>query len=187
MKVGLLSNFLTRQRMACLPPFLSGAILDIGCGWSPFLQAFPGAADYTGVDKWSHVIESLRLQYPGKEFHVRNIDREELSLPRRYDTILMMAVIEHLENPGLIISQIPALLAPGGKIVLTTPTPLGNLVHHYGSNIWLFSSEAAEEHHLIFNFVSLQKLLNTYNLKILTYRTFQFGGNQLCVAGSMDR
>jgi 2-polyprenyl-3-methyl-5-hydroxy-6-metoxy-1,4-benzoquinol methylase len=184
--VGLFSDFLFHQRIKLVKPFLSGSILDIGCGYTPVLRALPGGAEYIGVDKWPDALKYVRSKYPNETFITCDIDRERLVLPGKYKTIVMMAVLEHLENPDLIFSQIPTFLAPGGKLVISTPTVMGNFIHHLGAKIRLFSSEAAEEHHIIYRLSTLRKLLNGYDLKILAYRTYLLGGNQLCIAGFKD-
>jgi len=52
-------------------------------------------------------------------------DAQSFSLDQRFDTITAGELIEHLENPGAFLRTAAAHLAPGGRIVLTTPTPFG--------------------------------------------------------------
>lgn len=44
---------------------------------------------------------------------------------RTFDTIICAELIEHLENPYSFLRDIGELLAPGGRVILTTPNPLG--------------------------------------------------------------
>jgi 2-polyprenyl-3-methyl-5-hydroxy-6-metoxy-1,4-benzoquinol methylase len=95
--------------------------------------------------------------------------------------MLMIAVIEHLRNPGNILRQIPVLLKPDGKFVLTTPTPLGGKIHAIGARINLFYKEAADQHEGFYNRTQISTLLCKYCLEITCFERFLYGGNQLVV------
>jgi 2-polyprenyl-3-methyl-5-hydroxy-6-metoxy-1,4-benzoquinol methylase len=38
-----------------------------------------------------------------------------------YDVVVAADVLEHLYDPGLVLAQLPELLAPGGKVVISVP------------------------------------------------------------------
>jgi len=44
---------------------------------------------------------------------------------REFDSILLGAVIEHLETPYQALRDLNSLLAEGGRLILSTPNPLG--------------------------------------------------------------
>ncbi len=48
-------------------------------------------------------------------------DAHEFSLGVHFDTIVAGEVIEHLEDPGRFLRNVKRNLAPGGRIILTTP------------------------------------------------------------------
>jgi len=180
--VGIFTDFLVEQRLAQVLPYVKGKILDLGCGDATILARLPDRAGYIGVDSRQQTVDKLKGQFPDVMFVRCDLDKEPVDLGRKFDTVVMMAVIEHLELPETILSQIPSLLNPGGRLVMTTPTPGGNWIHHTGSKMGLFSQAAADEHKFIFNQHSLYSLFDQCGLEMLLYRRFLFGQNQLCVA-----
>lgn len=43
---------------------------------------------------------------------------------RTFDTVICGELIEHLENPYAFLRDVAPLIAPGGRLVLTTPNPV---------------------------------------------------------------
>lgn len=52
-------------------------------------------------------------------------DAAELLKGRRFDTIICGELIEHVEEPYRLLRDLRGLLADGGRLILTTPNPLG--------------------------------------------------------------
>jgi 2-polyprenyl-3-methyl-5-hydroxy-6-metoxy-1,4-benzoquinol methylase len=181
----LLSNWLRRQRQAALAPYLRGAVLDIGCGLGELARLLPPGQPYVGVDRRPDWVERLRREWPQHEFHVRDIEQQDLELERRFDTIVMAAVIEHLRRPERVLRQLPGCLEPGGRLLITTPSPLGNALHAAGARLGLVYLAAADEHVRIYTALSVQPLLARFGLQLAASRPFLLGGNQLfvCSAG----
>jgi 2-polyprenyl-3-methyl-5-hydroxy-6-metoxy-1,4-benzoquinol methylase len=93
-------------------------MLDIGCGDGvlfPFLSAFgtvegiePDPLTVTPDGPWRDAI------------HLRPFD-ETFAPDARYDLILMLDVLEHLDAPEAALRHASALLAPGGRMLITVP------------------------------------------------------------------
>ena len=66
-------------------------------------------------------------------------------------------------------------------IILTTPAPIGDIILKTGSLIGLFDKAAEEEHNFLFNKKGLFDLATHTNLRILKYKRFCFGFNQMIV------
>ena len=181
----LLSSFLQRQRLRVAKPYIHGQVLDLGCGFGEVTQLIP-QEDYIGIDGQIKIVEWLRVNHPGYEFHHFDLDHDQLTLNLKFDTIIMLAVIEHLEHPDKILSQIPSLLKIGGLFVMTTPAPSGNILHKIGAEIGIFSKHAAEDHEIIFTFESMKPYLSRNGLKIREYCQFLFGTNQLFICESIS-
>lgn len=184
---GLFSNLLRQQRFKAIVPYIKGDILDMGCGLANILSYLPSDQIYVGIEKHPDMFEWLLENRKGYEFHQKNLDQDVLTLNRRFDTILMLAVVEHMKNPPNILCQISGLLKPGGRLLITTPSQFGDGIHSIGAKAGLFSKHAAEEHETIFSLETLQSLLNENGLTVDTYRKFLWGGNQLFVCSARFR
>lgn len=183
---GLFSHYLRQKRFQAVAPFLQGDVLDLGCGFAEILPWLKPGQAYVGVESHPVIIDWLALNQPGYSFYQQDLDFEDLHVPGKYDTILMIAVIEHLENPQRVLQQVPAYLKPGGRLVVTTPTPLGDMIHGIGARVGLFSKFAVDEHETIFTRETLTPLLAACRLKVQVYRHFLLGGNQLAVCTALD-
>jgi SAM-dependent methyltransferase len=174
----LLSGWLRRQRLKSIAPFVNGDVLDLGCGHAPANDLVPAGRRYVGVDVRSVFASAVEQCRPGAEFYVRDLERDALDLPGRFDTILMIAIVEHLADPNRVLGQLPGYLAPGGRLLLTTPTPLGHLIHRTGAALGLFYRVAAQEHKSIFTAETLGQQLAKSGLCVADYGQFLLGGNQ---------
>ena len=177
----LLTDFLQRQRLRAVSPYVKGDVLDLGCGNAKVVALLRPDQNYVGVDGRLDMIRWLADNYARYAFYHCNLDREALTTLGRFDTILMMAVIEHLAEPGRLLCQLPHYLKPGGKLIITTPSPLGDKVHQLGARLGVFSMEATREHKIIFDYEALRICLERNGLQITHYRRFLLGGNQLFV------
>jgi SAM-dependent methyltransferase len=95
-------------------------VLDVGAGDGYLIHALHSALGFQqSVAQDIHLTESLarQLSKPGVEF-VR-----ELSDPAyRAELILLLDVIEHVEDPVALLSQLRReRLAPGGRMLITVP------------------------------------------------------------------
>lgn len=180
-----LSGMLSGWRHRMVVPYVKGRVLDIGCGNAMMLQKHHSNIDrYVGVEFSPARVERLAEQFPEATFISRDLDRQPLALDERFDTILLIAVIEHIWNQKFLFEQIIDLLHPGGKIIVTTPTPFGNdMIHPLGAAMGIFAQSAVEDHIVIYNRRRFRNLAREFALRLLVYRRFQFFSNQLVILG----
>ena len=180
---GLLSNFLIKQRQNTVKPYLDKKknILDLGCGvfsWGNLLQP---ATSYTGVDIEPDIISFNKEHYPEYFFYQKNLDQEELSLPLgNFDLVIMLAILEHLENPAKVLREVKETLQDDGIIILSTPHPRGESVLEIGSKVKIFSQDK-HQHQPLFDRKKIQDIAEQADLKIVEFRSFLFGFNQKVV------
>jgi len=74
-----------------------------------------------GVDYLAEAVAELNKR--GYEFV--QADVTDMSLGVEADTVVAGELIEHVDNPGLMLECIADHLKPGRKLVLTTPNPWG--------------------------------------------------------------
>lgn len=109
-------------------------VLHLGCVDHPFLHerlasgdllhaAIDGvAAELWGVDLDREGLETLRAA-GFAHLHEANIEQlDAAGLTGQFDVIVAGEIIEHLTSPGAFLRQVPRLLAPGGKLLVTVPS-----------------------------------------------------------------
>jgi len=175
----LFTPFLQKQRFAIIQPYLTGDVLDLGCGLAIISELLGPDQRYVGVEGPPGFLEWLQTHRSQHSFYQRDLDVQPLNLGQQFDTILLIAVIEHLKNPGFLLGQIPVHLKTGGQLVATTPSPAGDRIHQIGARLGLFSKEAMHEHETIFTRNSLNSLAEENGLELIHYQKFLMGGNQL--------
>lgn len=174
---GLLSPFLKAQRLKKLHKYVNGRVLDYGCGAGDLGQ-FCAPEAYVGFDIDVQSLSIAKAAYP----HLVFTDRAPFSNSADiYDSIILSAVIEHVDNPVSLLTLLEAHLSKDGQIVLTTPHPSLGWAHKLGAKIGLFSAEASKEHKKLLDKDSMSAVALEAKLFIAFYERFLFGANQLVV------
>jgi 2-polyprenyl-3-methyl-5-hydroxy-6-metoxy-1,4-benzoquinol methylase len=174
---GVLSPYLMRRRVAVARPHIRGRVLDVGCA-AGVLAVYVSTDDYVGVDIDDTVLEDARRSHPAHVF----CRPEHIDATERFDTVVALAVIEHMHDARDWADRMRALVRPGGSVVVTTPHRRWDFIHDIAARIGLASHEAADEHHEMFDRSSLTTLLEQTGLQVICYRRFLLGMNQLVIA-----
>jgi len=171
---GLLSPWLRKKRIEISRSYIKGRVLDYGCGVGMLAEVcLPDA--YLGVDHDKESIQIARKLYPNFRFELDVYETE------KFDTIVSLAVIEHVSDPEFLLKKFRMMLKPDGCIVLTTPHSAFEPFHTVGAKVGLFSTEADEEHEHLIGFTLMHKFANLVGLRVVEYKRFLFGANQLFV------
>ena len=176
-----LTPFLQRRRFAAIAPYFRGDVLDLSCGNGALARHLQPGQYYLGTERRRETVARLHGLHPGREFLVRDLECDDLALDRQFDTVLLMAVLEHLAAPDRVLRQLPPYLKEGGRVLITTPTPLGHRLHGWGARLGVFHLGAANDHKQIFTQYTLTAAAERSGLWPVTYRSFLLGGNQLLV------
>ena len=99
-----------------LKTFATGRLLDLGCGKVPLYAAYRDyVSDNTCVDWGStlHKNEHLDLECD----LTKSLPFED----GEYDTVILSDVLEHIPEPGLLMSEISRVLSSGGVLFLNVP------------------------------------------------------------------
>lgn len=184
-RMPLLSGYILSQRYARIQPFLGRRVLDVGCSNAHLSSLIPADAEYVGLDGSAVLLEQGRRFHPGRQLIQLDLERDELPaalLDAPFDTLVMMALLEHLERPAALIARLAPLLLPGGRLIATTPSPFGHRVHRVGAALGLFYHEAADDHKSILDLRALRDMASGAGLAPEVCRSFSWGCNQLLVA-----
>jgi len=181
--MALLSPLIRRQRTAMVKPFIRGDVLEIGCHDAATLKKDNAELGrYVGTDIDEVALERARKRYPEREFIAANIEIDELPYRDEFDTVLLVALIEHILNQRHLLQQCHRVLRPGGALVITTPTPFGNdVVHRAGAALGLFAKSIAHHHVVIYDKRRLQAAAAMVGFSLDQHRYFQLRCNQLAV------
>jgi 2-polyprenyl-3-methyl-5-hydroxy-6-metoxy-1,4-benzoquinol methylase len=183
---GLLSPWLQRKRFSAAKKWvIKGRLLDYGCGDADFSQWLPKDVVYVGVENDQTIVAHARSRYPDLEIIHGNLETDKTLLDRfivsPFHGVVMTAVIEHLSNPESVLDCLYSVLAPGGRIVVTTPMPIGRKLLDIGKVLGITSKEAHAEHKELISRKRLIGLLISSEFEIEHYSRFLFGLNQLIV------
>lgn len=112
-------------------PLRGMRVLDVGCGGGILSESLARAgASVTGIDLAPRVLEVARLHLHESALEVdyRQISVEELAqqAPACFDAIACMEMLEHVPDPGSVVSACATLIKPGGRLFVSTlnRTPL---------------------------------------------------------------
>ncbi len=146
-------------------------VLDIGCSGGTTLKFLKSYfQELYGVDIVDGLSEEMRSQV---KFSPADLNFEKLPLAdASMDLVTCFQVIEHLENPFLIMREVSRVLKPGGIFMFSVPNPF-NLSFRIK---FLFTGNMPPwtevNHHLLFltNAVFKKMYLSKFNLLEAVYQ-----------------
>ena len=115
-------------------------VLDVGCGEKPYAPLFaPFASSYVGVDP----VENPHADVRG---YAEALPLEDACA----DVALCIQVLEHVDDPAAVISELARVTAPGGRVLLSThgvmayhPSPADHWRWTHAGLARLFAESAA--------------------------------------------
>ena len=96
------------------------SVLDIGCGTGFLLEALAERFDAWGLEPEPAVRARTRPSVQDRVLPGDTRDHSALG-NRRFDVVLLLDVLEHVEDDRAELASAAAALAPGGKMVVTVP------------------------------------------------------------------
>ena len=121
--------------------------LDVGCGAGDFTAALADAgAVAVGVDVAEAALVRARARHPGLDFRLVPIDGVLPFDVGAFDLAWASEVIEHVADTARWLSEVRRVLAPGGRLLVTTPSH-GRLLLALGG-IERFSEPLGDHLHL---------------------------------------
>lgn len=137
-----------RRRFALDNVAAGASVLDLGCGTGDLGAAMMAAgARVVAVDVAEAALRRARARHPELELALAPIDGPLPLQDGAFDVVWASEVIEHVADTARWLSEVRRVLAPGGRLLLTTPShgrlrllvdgierhsdPLGDHLHLY--------------------------------------------------------
>ncbi len=97
-------------------------VLDVGCGGGILSEAMARlGAKVTGIDADLEGVETAKTHAQNENISIEYKNELVENLKRKpFDVITCMEMLEHVSDPGLVISHCARLLKPGGVLFLST-------------------------------------------------------------------
>ncbi|MFN8443184.1 MAG: class I SAM-dependent methyltransferase [Caldilineaceae bacterium] len=110
-----------------IAPFSGRRLLEVGCGIGNMTDFFLDLEEVVGVDPLVssvHNITAKYAKYPNVHIYQGDIttgETVEKLIDHRFDTIICLNVLEHIEQDQLALRHMYDLLVPGGRLLLFVP------------------------------------------------------------------
>jgi 2-polyprenyl-3-methyl-5-hydroxy-6-metoxy-1,4-benzoquinol methylase len=156
------------------PFFNKGSLLELGSYKGNFTKRFlPYFDDITCVEASDVAIEEARKNLGDKVTFVNSLF-EKANLVKRYDNIILTHVLEHLEDPVVVLKRVnDEWLAEGGSVFLACPNanaPSRQIAVRMGlisHNAAVTPAEAEHGHRITYSLDTLERDAKAGGLKII--------------------
>lgn len=105
---------------------LRGAsVLDVGCGGGLLSETLAGeGANVTAIDLAPELIKIAKLHRLESrvevDYRLSSVEALAAEQPGHYDAITCMEMLEHVPDPGSVLTACAVLLKPGGRLFVST-------------------------------------------------------------------
>jgi SAM-dependent methyltransferase len=116
-----------------------GSLLEIGCSYGLMLdEARKRGYDVEGVELSSDAVGYARerLDLPVWELALEDPGLGEALQGKRFDVVLAVDVLEHLDEPLVSLDRMCGLLAPDGVLLIVTSDPSSLVARALGRRWW---------------------------------------------------
>jgi SAM-dependent methyltransferase len=171
-----LGEVLAKRRLKAVLPHVSGRLLDVGCGSNQLVRHY---ANGVGVDV-----------HPWAGADVVVSDTASLGWESgSFDTITIVAALNHIPNRAAVLNECRRVLRPGGRVVITMLTPRTSRIWH-----WLRAPWDADQRDRgmkpgeVYGFTAAEvlELFRRAGFTLLSQEPFMLGLNRVYVFGMAD-
>lgn len=158
------------ERLWAVSPYLKGRLLDIGCGDNELVRLYGHGV---GVDVYDWGGGALILP-----------DCSRLPFPdRSFDTITILAALNHIPNRLEVLKEVYRLLAEDGRLLITMINPVISYVGHRFIWWWSEDKERGMEPGEVYGFWNkdLIALVARAGFKLALHKRFVYGLNNLFI------
>ena len=104
-------------------PHVGKRTLEVGCGTGNITGYLKDITNLTCLDREDAYIRHMRIDWQAINFICADISDKYIyqKFPEKFDTIVCINVLEHVENDVQSLKNIYDILDPGGKLILFVP------------------------------------------------------------------
>ena len=168
-----LGETLAHRRLNAVLPHVSGRLLDVGCGSNMLVRRY---ANGVGIDVYP---------WPGADVIVPDTATLQWE-SGSFDTITIVAALNHIPNRAAVLDECRRLLRPGGHVVITMLTPRTSRIWHWLRAPWDSDQrDRGMQPGEVYGFTT-QQLLDLFKragFTLLSSRRFMLGLNGVYVFG----
>jgi 2-polyprenyl-3-methyl-5-hydroxy-6-metoxy-1,4-benzoquinol methylase len=168
----IVRQFMLRRKVRLIKRFTGlsqGRLLDIGCGTGHFLYAMKQDGwEVEGIEK-----SPKARSFAESEFGLSVIDTSQIAAHKdnSFDCITLWHVLEHFNDPEMIMKEIRRLLKPDGICVIALPNSDSEDAKYYGK---FWAAFDVPRHLWHFNPQSFSKFANKQSFRIKKIRQLPF-------------
>jgi len=112
----LMAKYISKCYEKYIPQYVSGKLLDLGCGSVPLYDAYKEYIEEVICTDWENTTHpNLYLDI------VHDLNQELPFANDSFDTIIFSDVLEHLANPKKVLHEINRVLVKGGYVLMNVP------------------------------------------------------------------
>lgn len=118
------------------------SIIDIGCGVGDLLMEARkrnSSAALFGCDFAQKAVERTRAVLPDADIRQLHVETTLSYETGRFDLVLCTDVLEHMEHPDAIVTELVRICAPGGTVIVVVPD--GDVDSFLG-HLWFWSEDS---------------------------------------------
>lgn len=179
-----LDKFLRRLRFRKVIKHIpkNSIVCDIGCGSDAFFLR-----SISGLIKQGIGLDEKAENYRDSKFEIKRFKIfKDIPLDKEScDVTTMMAALEHLVNLQSVLNESFRILKNGGKLILTTPTPLAkSILEFLAFKLRLIDRDEIRDHKNYFWPKDVKKMLRKSGFKEENIKSnyFEFFLNSLIIA-----
>jgi SAM-dependent methyltransferase len=118
-------NYLSWVSELCLPHF-GHRVLEVGAGHGAITARSEQGGEVVASDVSPPCVAALRKRFAGRpNVRIEDLDLRGLELDERFDSVLMVNVLQHIPDDVGALRGLSRLLVPGGNVVVYVPALTG--------------------------------------------------------------
>lgn len=104
-------------------PYLGSSVMEVGLGHGNYRNCLHNLNSYTGIDIDQESIMQAKEKFPQDRFVCVDITSDKFTdvMAEKYDSVICINVIEHIENDAKAVQNLLSVLRPQGFLLLFVP------------------------------------------------------------------